>query len=209
MKHTKYLAAVLLIAAGWYSCTRSTVAPNVIPTVSASDYEFQTIVYSMGPGDGIDTARVALNKGEFRNVGIGSTQDIFRVAYGFLTKASSFALLDPVVLPRGMNLDSVEVPVPAEWLGAQQFRMDQQRSPFWGGPVERPYALSDSQTLKVTIPARSRVVIDASIDRYSLRCTFRAIFRNTKTGATVDLNGKWNGTLRYNNASVNAKEFPL
>ncbi|RXK86788.1 hypothetical protein [Filimonas effusa] len=206
-----YQYAILLIAAAvLFSCSKNSGGPETgTPDEEAGSYQLEEITYSLASGDGIDTVKLNLAGGEFSNYGNNISEQKMSPDYSSLTKRSLFTLSNGETAPKGLLLDTVKVPVPSNWYSNQGYSVDTRLFTLSGKEVELPYLIADSHDLNVSVPARSRVVIDSKIDRYTIRCSFKAIFKNAATGARDTITGKWNGTLRYNNSSFVATEYPL
>ena len=206
-----YQYSILLIAGiALFSCSKNSDGPQTgTPGDDAGSFQLVGITYSLASGDGIDTAKVNLTGREFSNYGSAISEQKMQPDYSSLTKSSLFTFSSGQEVPKGLLLDTVNVPVPSNWYSDQGYSIDARPFTLSGKQVELPYLMAGSHDLNVSVPARSRIVIDSKIDRYTIRCSFEAIFKNATTGARDTITGKWNGTLRYNNSSFTATEYPL
>ncbi|MEH6304186.1 hypothetical protein RYH73_00965 [Olivibacter sp. CPCC 100613] len=171
-------------------------------------YELLSFHYFLEGDDGVDTTTIKLPGAELTNPGSSLSQQDVKVNYDELVKKSNFLLDSITPLPAGLMLDTFRVKVPSIWYAdnrysfyANSFRLTADQ--------EEPYKQSIEDVLHLRIPPRSRLVVSAEIDAYNLTCSFRAVFRDRNSGIQDTVNGKWKGTLRYDNSSIKLKEYPL
>lgn len=193
-----------------FSCSKENVSPESEESQRVEPvYELIEIKYSMMEGDGVDTATVKLPDVELSNAGNATTQQDIKVNYDELVKKSLFVIDSVDVFPDGLVLDTFKVNVPSDWYDDDSYSLYSAVFPLTIEEQEAPYVQSVEDVLTVKIPPISRVVITTEIDAYNLKCSFHAIFKDQITGKQDTINGRWNGTMRYNNSSIEVREFPL
>lgn len=193
-----------------FSCTKQDVSPEggESPTIEPV-YELIDMKYAMMDGDGIDTATLKLTGHEITNHGDVLTEQKVKINYDELVKKSLFEIDPSNTLPEGIVLDTFNVHVPSNWYGDGNYALYTTVFPLTAEEQEVPYVQPVEDVLTVSIPPGSRIVITAEIDAYTLKSSFRAVFKDRITGKQDTVTGKWIGTLRYNNSSIELKEHPL
>lgn len=205
MKKLSHISAIL-VAVTLFSCSKKSDEPQA---QDPGAFKLTKISYSLEQGDGFDTTEVTLAGREFVNYGNAVLEQKLNADFSSLTKKSVFSFDNTKAVPEGLQLDTVKVPVPSNWYGDKDYTLDATLFPLSANLTELPYQIGEQHQLNITVPARSRITIDSHIDKYTLKCSFRAVFENAKTNAVYIATGKWDGTLRYNNSSFIAVESPV
>lgn len=191
------------------SCSKESVSPGTDDTQNINSfYELTSITYFMAEGDGIDTATVKLPGFEVSNEGNTIDKRDIKVNYDELVKKSLFMIDQANAVPEGMVLDTFKIRVPANWDINNNYTLSPDVFPLTTEAQEVLYDYASEDVMHVTIPPASKIAITAAIDVYNLKCSFSAVFKDQTTGLQQTVTGKWNGTLRYNNLSVEVKEHP-
>ncbi|OJW72911.1 MAG: hypothetical protein BGO59_09205 [Spirosoma sp. 48-14] len=190
--------------------TACSTAPATEPLPNVPDqYEVRNIQYFLAPTDRIDTLTVQLKGINVQNPTNTLTTQQVEVTFDELVKTSQFSFDKTTPLPNQLDLTQIEVPVPRSWNGGNSFDFFSKKFPLSSIQQRQPYGANEKQTVAIKIPPKSSIAISRQIDSYLLTCSFQATIENKMTGQSFPLSGKWQGLLRYNNASTSLKESPL
>lgn len=197
----------LLVSSILTACSTSTQEPEPL-----AHYEITDVHYLLTAQDRIDTVSVSLKGASLPNATTTLITQQVDLKTDELSKSSQFVIDSTVRLPVGVDLSNLAVNVPdGSWHGTSPTPVGYFSEPFPLSPErqEKPYGEYARQTLKISVPPKSRINISRQIDSYRINCTFRAALINVTTGERYALTGKWMGTLGYNNMNTTLTESTL
>lgn len=204
-----FMAAGICLCTWMFTgCSKQNVLPE--EKISAGKYELTEMNYSFDSDDRIDTSRLTFGQEVIRNATDALVTQDYVIEADERIKTSVFRLDDLGMLPDDLQLDTLLVSIPAGFDSPAHFSYYPEKFPLSMEWTEAPDTISHSSTtLHLRIPPRRLFHIVSYMDRYNMRCSFRASIRNTTTGQTFDITGKWQGVLRYANQQVHVEETVL
>ena len=203
-----YLSVISLTVATLVSaCSKPTpVEPDAAPSAR---YELKDIRYFFKTGDRVDTTTLQLKGASVQNSSSTLSTQQLEEGFGDLAKTSLFIVDLQTQLPKGVNLEKLEVSVPQRWYGNGLFDRSTETYPLSSVQQQKPYGFDPKAVLTIKVPPASRIDVSRQIDAYQLTCSFDGVLENTTTGQRYDLKGTWKGLLQYNNPKVSLKESAL
>lgn len=174
-----------------------------------AEYILREISYTMADADKIDTVTVELQDTTLLNTGNTLSAAKFVEYFSGLKKTSQFQISNSEALPADLDLSRFEVHVPSQWIQKNDFSYFSTKLPLSTGNVEVPYDGFWTDSVRVEVPAKSKIVVNRSVDAHQIRCSFTAVVINKTTGQTYSIQGKWKGLLRYDNLNIILLEQPI
>ncbi|REA58080.1 hypothetical protein DSL64_22100 [Dyadobacter luteus] len=192
---------------GLASCSKpSRTEPEITPE---ADYQLKDIQYFMSDGDRIDTLMVGLGDTTIYNYSNAKLARKFTEDYSKLAKTSYFQVSEPNLLPADLYLEKFEVHVPSQLIADGSFSYFATKLPVSRDSVQVPYGKFWSDTVSINVPAKSKIVIDRSVQAHVINCSFKASIVNKTTGQNHEVRGSWKGLLRYDNLNTRLTEHPV
>lgn len=201
------LSITIGCAVGLASCSKS--SPNEPEIIPEAEYGLVSMQYLMAENDYIDTLTVNLGDTTIYNYSNAKVTSRFADDYSHLTKSSYFQVADPHLLPTDLHLDKFEVHVPSQWIGDGSFSYFTTKLPVSQDSLEVPYGKFWSDSVSINIPARSKIIMDRTVQAQLLTCSFKAVILNKTTGQNHEIKGTWKGLLRYDHLNTRLTEHPL
>lgn len=203
-----YVAVVFLFLSG---CSKDTVKPETDnKNTDIHKYEIQKLTYFFSENDKIDTVKVGFAAEEFSNPSAVLINVQHKEVFEDLVKTSVFQFdKNGKELPKDFDKAYFEVSVPEIYYGDGKFSYYTDRFSLTDSLLTKPYNHQMSFSMGLNIPAKSKLILEKTIDRYNITCSFELIVRNKKSGELFTLNGKWKGVLRYTNESFKVSQKDL
>ncbi|TYP97166.1 hypothetical protein BC792_10392 [Sphingobacterium allocomposti] len=194
------------------SCSKDSLDPEVDEdeTILPHEYEMESLTYLLADDDKIDTVKIKGGTEEFINPG-NTPMEIQHVeTFDDLVKTSFFKIdKEGGELPSDLDISKFKVNVPGVYYENGTFSYYPERFPMSDSEQREPYKRNSTFTFDLKIPAQSKLNFRKSIDRHDITCSFKLVIRNKTTGEKYNVDGKWQGVLRYFNESFSVDEEVL
>lgn len=199
------LASTLLLTLN--SCFNPTnEGPEIVPE---KEYELRDMQYFISNTDHLDTLTLRLQDTTLYNSGNSVTIIKFPYNFSELVKTSQFDITNAATLPADVSFEDLETNVPSGLYQNNFFTYTSFKVPFTNEVTKIPYKSNWFDTIMVTVPARSSIVLNRSIQVHHISSSFTALIADRTTGETYPVKGIWKGVLRYNNLSTTVTQHPL
>ncbi|WP_293914904.1 MULTISPECIES: hypothetical protein [unclassified Sphingobacterium] len=207
----KFLYYVAVVFVFLSSCSKDTVKPETDEKdTDIHKYEVQKLTYFLAENDKIDTVRVGFAAEEFSNPSAALINVQHKEIFEDLIKTSVFQFdKNGKELPKDFEKAYLEVSIPEIYYGDGRFSYYEDQFSLTDSLLTKPYNHRMSYTMGLNIPAKSKLILEKTIDKYTMTCSFELIARNKNTGQLFTLNGKWKGVLRYTNESFKVSQKDL
>lgn len=191
----------------FFSCSKSS---NVEPDeVIPARFALKDVRYFKPATNGFDTVAVKLKGLTVTNPGEQIATQTVTATFDELVKTSTFEVTPPNALPREVKLSEFSIRVPERWYPDDSYGLFAETFPLSTQEQQKPYGSYQKETLNISIPPKSTIVVDRQIEAYHLTCSFSAVLENETTGERYPISGTWKGISHYNQASVKLTQHPL